>query len=88
MVTVLTDNKNRSFAEIRKIFEGHGGRIGEAGSAAYIFKDPEKPSFLVPVSEEKEARRLLALASALDEHDDVQDVYSNFDVPESLINNG
>ena len=85
MVTVLTDNKNRSLAEIRKIFESHGGRIGEAGSAAYIFKDPEKPIFLVTVGDKGEAERVLALASALDEHDDVQDVYSNFDIPESLV---
>src|SRR3989304_1572579 len=37
MVKILTDNKNRTLSEIRRIFENHGGKMGEAGSAAYIF---------------------------------------------------
>lgn len=85
MVKVLTDNKNRTLAEIRKIFETHGGRIGEAGSAAYIFADPDNPTFTIPVTEPEKAKKVLGLANALDEHDDVQDVYSNFDIPDELL---
>lgn len=86
MVKVLTDNKNRTLAEIRRIFENYGGRIGEAGSAAYIFTaDPEKPTFTIPVTESEKAKKVLGLANALDEHDDVQDVYSNFDIPDELL---
>ncbi|NIT04605.1 YebC/PmpR family DNA-binding transcriptional regulator [Candidatus Saccharibacteria bacterium] len=85
MVKVLTDNKNRTLAEIRKVFDSHGGRLGEAGSAAYVFTDPEKPTFTVPVSDLGNAKKLLALATALDEHDDVQEVYSNFDIPDEIL---
>ncbi len=85
MVKVLTDNRNRTLSEIRRVFEIHGGKLGEAGSAAYIFNDPENPTFTVPVSDPEMAKKILALADALDEHDDVQDVYSNFDIPDELV---
>jgi len=85
LVKVLTDNKNRTLAEIRKIFETHGGRIGEVGSAAYIFIDPDNPTFTIPVTEPEKAKKILALANALDEHGDVQEVYSNFDIPDELL---
>lgn len=86
MVKILTDNKNRTLAEIRRIFETYGGRIGEAGSAAYIFAaDPEKPTFTISITEPEKAKKVLSLANALDEHDDVQEVYSNFDIPDELL---
>lgn len=37
MVEVTTDNKNRSIQEIRKIFEEHGGNVGERGCVSYQF---------------------------------------------------
>jgi YebC/PmpR family DNA-binding regulatory protein len=86
MVKVLTDNKNRTLSEVRQIFEAHSGRIGDAGSAAYVFSaDPENPSFTIPVRDVEKARKVLNLANALDEHDDVQEVYSNFDIPDELV---
>jgi YebC/PmpR family DNA-binding regulatory protein len=86
MVKVLTDNKNRTLAEIRQLFEIHGGRIGDAGSASYIFNsDPENPSFSIPVTDREKAKKILALTNALDEHEDVQEVYSNFDIADELL---
>src|SRR3972149_874730 len=85
MFKVLTDNKNRTISEIRRIFETHGGKMGEAGSAAYVFTDPDNPTFIVPVTDPEMAKKVLALAEALDDQDDVQDVYSNFDIPEELL---
>ena len=38
IVECTTDNKNRTFAEIRKIFTSHGGSIGTAGCVSYMFK--------------------------------------------------
>ena len=35
---VVTDNRNRTFGELRKIFERGGGSIGISGSVAYLFK--------------------------------------------------
>ena len=38
LVTVLTDNKNRTGPEIRHLFERFGGRMGTAGSVAWMFE--------------------------------------------------
>src|SRR5262249_43703294 len=38
LVDVLTDNRNRTNSEIRKIFERAGGKMGSAGSVAYQFE--------------------------------------------------
>jgi YebC/PmpR family DNA-binding regulatory protein len=38
LVDVTTDNRNRSSGEIRKVFERHGGKMGSAGSVAYLFE--------------------------------------------------
>jgi YebC/PmpR family DNA-binding regulatory protein len=43
------------------------------------------PSTTVPVSDEGDARRVLRLLEALDDHDDVQNVWSNFDIPEEVL---
>lgn len=83
MVRVLTDNKNRTVSEIRNLFNKYGGSLGESGSAAYIFaNDPEKPMYEVPVESPAAAKKVLDLLEALDNHDDVQDVYSNILVNE------
>jgi YebC/PmpR family DNA-binding regulatory protein len=37
MVQALTDNRNRTVAELRKVFERHGGVLGGGGSAAWAF---------------------------------------------------
>ena len=88
-VKVLTDNRNRTLAEVRRIFDRYGGRLGEVGSVAYIFKrereNAENPAFTVPVTDRETARKVLTLANTLDEHDDVQEVFSNFDIPDELV---
>src|SRR6266446_5861715 len=38
LVDVLTDNRNRTTGEIRKIFERGGGNMGSAGCVAYLFE--------------------------------------------------
>src|SRR6266849_4276560 len=37
LVDVLTDNRNRTASEIRKIFDRFGGKMGSAGNVAYLF---------------------------------------------------
>lgn len=37
LVDVLTDNRNRTNGEVRKIFERAGGKMGSAGAVAYLF---------------------------------------------------
>src|SRR2546423_14557788 len=38
LVEALTDNRNRTSAEVRHIFGRHGGTLGEPGSVAYLFE--------------------------------------------------
>ena len=147
LVEVATDNRNRTTGDVRHLFTKHGGKLGEAGSVAHMFKacglivversaaaeetlleaaldagadDVETglesyeittpmarlevvkdalAARKIPVAsaeltklaslhvavEGKEAEALLRLVDALEEHDDVQKVYSNFDIPEELI---
>ncbi len=37
IVEIVTDNKNRTSAEIRKIFSKHGGNLGSAGCVSWLF---------------------------------------------------
>ena len=147
IVTALTDNRNRTVAEIRKIFSKNGGNLGEAGCVAWMFQkkglivvDHEKidedellaialdagaedvrPSEAIyevvtaveefeavkqailakgvePTSSEislipqttvrlegNQARQLLKLMEELEDHDDVQNVYANFDIPDEVM---
>lgn len=147
MVECLTDNRNRTGAEIRNIFTRNGGSIGEPGAVSWQFQrkglitlprtfDEEKvmeiaadagaedlneegdqlvltsapsdlqavssaleaagmtpesaeiamvPSTTVSVTEESGARGVLRLLEALDDHDDVQNVWSNFDIPDEVL---
>ena len=147
-VEALTDNRNRTAAEIRHVFGKHDGNLGESGSVAWLFERkgavlvegegvdedeltlaaadggaedvtvdgssfqvtsaPEDlsavrraiadagfavesaaltmvPKTTVGVEDEAAARKLLRLMDALDENDDVQDAYANFDIPEHVI---
>jgi transcriptional/translational regulatory protein YebC/TACO1 len=43
------------------------------------------PKTTVEVEEEAVARKVLRLVDALEENDDVQDVYANFDIPERVL---
>lgn len=146
MVEVTTDNKNRTHAEVKKIFSSHGGSIGETGCVGWMFhqkgyiciekdkiseddvmafgiesgaedvkSDDDKfyEVFTAPadfeavagVFKEKnvepetaeitmipttyvnlsgdQAKKMISFIDALDAHDDVKNVYSNFSMPES-----
>ena len=37
MIEAMTDNRNRTVAEIRNVFKNSGGRLGETGCVAYLF---------------------------------------------------
>ncbi len=147
LVEVLTDNKNRSIAEIRHIFSKHGGNLGENGCVSWMFdkkgllvfskdqvseddvmtvaleagaddiKETEKeyevivdpsefetvkeafekagiPYLVAEISmipqntialEGKDAEKMLKLMDALEDSDDVQNAYANFDISETIM---
>ena len=43
------------------------------------------PTVVVPLQSEGDARRVLRVIDLLEEHDDVQNVYANFDIPDAVL---
>lgn len=147
LVEVMTENKNRTVAEVRHIFSKYGGNLGENGCVAWMFdrkgsilvskeaahedtlmeialeagaedvRDqgeefeivtaPEKfeevkaaldaadieciaaeiamiPQTTVPLDEQK-GSQMLKLFEKMDDNDDVQHIYANFDIPDDVM---
>jgi YebC/PmpR family DNA-binding regulatory protein len=84
IITAVTDNNNRTTPEIRHIFTKSGFQLGTPGSAAWAFTKtadgyiPQSPVELNDVDGEK----LASLIEALEENEDIQDVYTTADTPE------
>ena len=148
LVETMTDNKNRTVADVRHYFTKSNGNLGESGCVAWMFDkrgvivvdaegvDEEElmdlaieagaedviedettfqilttpedfsevvdsleksgvksveasismvPKNTVEVTEEKPARSLLKLLENLEDHDDVQKVHANFDIPDEIM---
>jgi len=148
LVECMTDNRNRTVADIRHFFAKSTGNLGESGCVAWMFDKkgliqidkgaiseeelmdlaleagaedvveeeeefqvltaPEDfetvraaleekgiaiteasvsmiPKNTVEVTEEKSARQLMRLMESLEDHDDVQQVHSNFDIDSDLM---
>ncbi len=148
LVEALSDNKNRTTAEIRNLFAERGGNIAGAGSVSWLFQkkgsvvvstklidedrltglvldegaedikqegdvwvitttphDLERvkealaknrmkwesaelamiPSSSTLVEDPHQAKHLLTLLNDLEDHDDVQHVFANFDIPDAIL---
>ena len=147
LIDVLTDNRNRTGAEVRSVFSRMGGSMAEPGAVSWQFSrkgvvlvprsaseddvmlaaveagaedivddgdawrlvcEPHAtegvrdaleaagvtvqsaettmlPSTTLEVTDANEARKVLQIMDALEDNDDVQDVYSNFDIPEEIL---
>ena len=148
MVECLSDNKNRTTAEIRNLLSKKGGNLSGAGSVSWqfqrkgfitvdknqaneetlfniaieagaedfkaeansfeitttpesfesvkeaitksgvkinLFEITQLPSTTIKIAEENIARKILDIVETLEEHDDVQNVYSNFDIPDEIL---
>ncbi|MDT0635651.1 YebC/PmpR family DNA-binding transcriptional regulator [Spectribacter hydrogenoxidans] len=71
MVDCLTDNKNRTVAEVRHAFSKHGGNLGADGSVAYLFSRAGVISYGPEVDDEPVlAVALEAGAEDIAEYDD------------------
>ena len=146
-VEALTDNRNRTSADVRHLFSKNGGSIAEPGAVAWQFErrgiiavdravseddvmltaldagaedivdegdswrvtcqptdlgalraalEAAKiayssadvtwlPKATVALNTVAAAQRVLRLIDALDDHDDIQDVYANFDIPDEIL---
>lgn len=148
LVECLTDNRNRTVADVRHYFSKSNGNLGESGCVAYMFEKkglilvdkegiseeemmdkaleagaddvleeetefqiltaPEDfedvrgaleeagvhfleatismiPQNTVEVTEENIGKSLMKLMESLEDHDDVQNVFSNFDIDDDLM---
>ena len=76
LVEVMTDNKNRTVAEIRHIFSKHGGNLGENGCVAWIFEKKGSMVFSKEVIDEDRLMEIALEAGA----EDVVDQESEYEV--------
>lgn len=66
MCEILTDNRNRTAGEVRKIFELGGGQLGTTGCVSYLFD--RKGLFIIPSSQTSEDKLMeLALEAGADD---------------------
>ena len=80
LIDTITDNKNRTAAEVRHLLSRHGCALNSAGSASWLFtKDGEGTvSAVTTVSmTTDDGEKLDALIADLNGHDDVQRVHTN-----------
>jgi len=147
IVQALTDNRNRTSAEVKNLFSRNGGSFAEPGAVSWQFErkgivnvdkaadedelmliaadagadDVEDggdawnittpptelhavrsaieeagikvassdltmiPTTTVELTEESQAKTVLRLVDALEDHDDVEAVYANFDIPDAVL---
>lgn len=78
LVAAITDNQNRTGADIRFAFSRSHGSLGGPGSASYMFeRSPDgswTPTMHIDLDQDGQTK-LLELVSKLRENDDVEDVY-------------
>ncbi|MBP2634122.1 MAG: putative transcriptional regulatory protein [Firmicutes bacterium] len=146
MVDAMTDNRNRTAADVRHLFSKYGGNLGETGCVSWMFKqkglfvvehgqaeeeelmllsldagaedfdasegefeitsDPDDFEQVLEALEKNniptvvaritmipettaalagdESIKMMKLLEALEDHDDIQEVYTNFDIPEDM----
>lgn len=79
LITALTDSKNRTIAEIKKIISDHQGKWADPGSVLWAFEKQEGewcakfPQSVSTTTQEQ----LISLMDALDDHPDVSETYTN-----------
>ncbi len=81
IIAAVTNNSNRTTNEIKRLLSEHDSKLGEQGSTMWAFDKHGKDftaKFPIQLSE-ADSKKLEELFTALDDQDDVQDVYSNIE---------
>ncbi|HVG39890.1 MAG TPA: YebC/PmpR family DNA-binding transcriptional regulator, partial [Pyrinomonadaceae bacterium] len=76
LIESMTDNRNRTVAEIRHIFSKNGGNLGEAGSVGWMF---EKKGYIVVGKAAKSEDELFEIVTDAGA-DDLRDDEDNFEI--------
>lgn len=82
LITVLTDNKNRTVAEIKHLISLSGGTFAGQGACLWAFTKTDEgyvPNDELSLGDDDKAK-LVALLEKIDENDDVQDVSTNANI--------
>ncbi|MGI5831990.1 MAG: YebC/PmpR family DNA-binding transcriptional regulator [Thermoguttaceae bacterium] len=83
MATSLTDNRNRTAPEIRKIFEVHGGKLGTTGCVGWNFD--KKGVFFIPKDRIEEEKLMeLALEAGADDIEEQEEGFQVTCSPEAF----
>lgn len=81
LISTLTNNTNRTSQEIKHLLSKLGSSLGAPGSAAWAFQ--KKDGVYIPVTpttlSDEDGEKLATFIESLEEHDDVQDVYTSAD---------
>jgi YebC/PmpR family DNA-binding regulatory protein len=83
LIEATTDSKNRTVAEIKKVLSDFGGKWAEPGSVRWAFETgvsgtgPRWHAKFPQTVPSGDAERLVALLGALEEHQDVQQIFTN-----------
>lgn len=76
----VTDNKNRASQEIKHILQENGAKMTPPGSVSFLFEKIErgfKPKNPITSISPEDKEQLRKLFETLDEHEDIQEIYSN-----------
>lgn len=88
LIISLTDNKNRTTAEVRNILQRSGGSLGSPGSAKYMFERNDsgkyQPTLTLPI-DDKQKQTLSLIIEELLELEDVEAVYCAAEGIDELI---
>ena len=84
LIAALTDNKNRTVAEIRHLFSKHNGSLGESGSVAWMF-DTRGYFAIEKTTMSEEEFMELAVELDADDLSTEEEAYEIFTSPESYI---
>lgn len=79
VIEALTDNRNRTAPELRHLLSGLGYELANPGSATWAFSKEGaewKPETTIPLPDQDQ-EKLEELLEALENHDDVQKIYTN-----------
>ncbi len=83
LITAVTDNTNRTTQEVKHILSKQGYQLGGSGSALWAYTKTAEgyvPNMPMNLNDE-DGEKLATLIEALEEQDDVQDIYTTADSP-------
>ncbi|UMZ74026.1 YebC/PmpR family DNA-binding transcriptional regulator [Natranaerofaba carboxydovora] len=84
LLEILTDNRNRTAAEIRNLFSKHGGNLGESGCVSWMFKRRGMLRLKDNSGMEEDDVILMALEVGAEDGQKEDDVYTVMTMPENL----